>query len=201
MPMASTIAAMVEAVPMVMQVPGERLMPLSADMNSGRVISPARTASENFHTSVPEPMSLPRNLPFSIGPVETTTVGRSTLAAPIIWPGVVLSQPPSSTTPSIGLPRIDSSTSMASRLRNSMAVGRIWVSPSDMAGNSSGRPPASQTPRFTCSAMSRRPALQGVISDQVLQMPITGRPSNTSSGRPWLFIQLRWINPSRSSFP
>jgi hypothetical protein len=160
---------------MVMQVPGERLMPLSADMNSGRVISPARTASENFHTSVPEPMSLPRNLPFSIGPDETTMVGRSTLAAPIIWPGVVLSQPPSSTTPSIGLPRIDSSTSMASRLRNSMAVGRIWVSPRLMAGNSSGRPPASQTPRFTCSAMSRRPALQGVISDQVLQMPITGR--------------------------
>ena len=46
------------------------------------------------------------------------------------WPrpscsdGVVLSQPQSSTTPSIGLPRIDSSTSMLTRLRNSMAVGR-----------------------------------------------------------------------------
>ena len=183
-PSASTRLAMVEAVPMVMQTPWLRDMPLSADMKSARVISPARTASENFQTSVPEPMSLPRNLPFSIGPDDTTMVGRSTLAAPISWPGVVLSQPPKSTTPSMGLPRIDSSTSMAKRLRNSIAVGRIWVSPSDMAGNSSGKPPASQTPRLTCSARSRSPALQGVSSDQVLQMPITGRPSKASSGRP-----------------
>ena len=88
-------------------------------------------------------------------------VGRSTLAAPINWPGVVLSQPPSNTTASMGLPRIDSSTSMASRLRNNMAVGRICVSPNDMAGNSSGRPPASHTPRLTCSAMSRRCRVAG----------------------------------------
>ena len=39
-------------------------------------------------------------------------VGRSTLAAPISSDGVVLSQPTSSTTPSSGLARIDSSTSM-----------------------------------------------------------------------------------------
>ncbi len=192
---------MVEAVPMVLQVPWLRDMPLSAPMKSARVISPARTASENRHTSVPEPMSLPRNLPFSIGPDETTMAGRSTLAAPISWPGVVLSQPPSSTTPSMGLARIDSSTSMASRLRNSIAVGRIWVSGSDMAGNSIGRPPASQTPRFTCSARSRRWYWQVTSSDQVLQMPITGRPSKTWSGRPVPLIQLRWMNPSRSSLP
>ncbi len=199
--MASTRLDMVEAVPMVMHTPWLRDMPLSADMNSAMDISPARTASLNFHTSVPEPMSLPRNLPFSIGPEETTMVGRSTLAAPMSWPGVVLSQPPSSTTPSMGLARIDSSTSMASKLRNSMAVGRICVSPRLMAGNSAGRPPASHTPRFTCSARSRRWALQGVSSDQVLQMPITGRPSKASSGRPWFFIQLRWMKPSRSSLP
>jgi hypothetical protein len=78
---------------------------------------PARTSSEKRQTSVPDPMSRPRNFPFSIGPAETTMVGRSTLAAPISWPGVVLSQPPSSTTPSIGFPRIDSSTSIAKRLR------------------------------------------------------------------------------------
>ena len=100
----------------------------------------------------------------------------------MICPGVVLSQPPSSTTPSMGLPRIDSSTSIASKLRNSIAVGRIWVSPSDMAGNSSGSPPASHTPRFTYSASSRMCELHGVSSDQVLQMPITGRPSNASAG-------------------
>ena len=57
--------------------------------------------------------------------------------------GVVLSQPIRSTTPSIGLPRIDSSTSMLARLRNNMAVGLSCVSPSDITGNSSGNPPAS----------------------------------------------------------
>ena len=104
---------------------------------------PQRTSSLNFQTCVPEPMSWPRNLPFSIGPPDSTIVGRSTLAAPITQAGVVLSQPTSRTTPSIGLPRIDSSTSMLARLRNSIAVGRSCVSPSDITGNSSGKPPAS----------------------------------------------------------
>ncbi len=162
-----------------MQVPRERDMPASAWKKCSSLMVPARTSSEKRQTSVPEPMSLPRNLPFSIGPDDTTIVGKPTLAAPRIWPGVVLSQPPSSTTPSIGLARIDSSTSIASRLRNSIVVGRISVSPRDMAGNSSGRPPASQTPRFTYSAISRRCALHGVNSDQVLQIPMTGRPSKT----------------------
>ena len=57
--------------------------------------------------------------------------------------GVVLSQPVSSTTPSIGLARIDSSTSMLTRLRKSMDVGLRLVSPSDITGNSTGMPPAS----------------------------------------------------------
>ena len=34
----------------------------------------------------------------------------------------------------------------------------------------------------TNSAISRKCPLQGVISDHVLQMPMTGRPSNMSSG-------------------
>ena len=92
---------MVEAVPIVMQTPEERLIPVSAAMNSLRVISPALTSSEKRQTSVPDPMSLPLYFPLSIGPAETTIVGRSTLAAPISWPGVVLSQPPKRTTPSI----------------------------------------------------------------------------------------------------
>jgi len=33
--------------------------------------------------------------------------------------------------------------------------------------------------------------LQGVSSDQVLQMPITGRFSNKCRGNPWFFIQDR----------
>ena len=95
---------------------------------------------------VPEPMSVPRYLPDSIGPPETAMVGRSTLAAPIRSAGVVLSQPTSSTTPSSGLARIDSSTSMLARLRYIIAVGRSSVSPSDITGNSSGKPPASRMP-------------------------------------------------------
>ncbi|MNT47843.1 hypothetical protein D3C72_1845890 [compost metagenome] len=97
----------------------------------------------------------------------------------------------SSTTPSSGLPRMLSSTSMLARLRYSMAVGRRSVSPSDITGNSSGKPPASYTPIFTCSASVRKCELQGVSSLKVLQMPMTGRPSNWSCGTPLPFIQLR----------
>ena len=100
----------------------------------------------------------------------------STDAAPITIAGVVLSQPASSTTPSTGLPRIDSSTSMAIRLRSSMVVGWICASPSEITGNSSGTPPESQTPRLTNSASSWRCWLHGARSDAELQMPIIGLP-------------------------
>ena len=70
-------------------------------------------------------MSPPRYLPLSIGPPVTMIAGRSTLAAPMSCAGVVLSQPLSSTTPSMGFARIDSSTSMLIRLRNSIVVGRM----------------------------------------------------------------------------
>jgi hypothetical protein len=72
-----------------------------------------------------------------------------------------------------------------------MAVGRSSVSPSAIAGNSSGKPPACQTPRLTDSATRCRCTLHGASSDQVVAMPITGRPSNTSGVNPWLRIQLR----------
>src|SRR5215204_2006839 len=201
MPSDSTIAAIVEAVPITMQCPAERDIDASASMNCSRLMTPALTSSLNFQTSVPEPMSCPQYLPFSIGPPETTSAGTSQLAAPMTSDGVVLSHPHSSTTPSMGLARIDSSTSMLTRFRYSIAVGRMFDSPVDMTGNSTGRPPDSQTPRFTCSAMVRKCALQGVSSDQVLQMPMTGRPSKTSAGSPWLRIQLRWMNPSLSCLP
>jgi hypothetical protein len=45
-----------------------------------------------------------------------------------------------------------SSTSIAIRLRNSIVVGFISTSPSEIVGNSSGNPPADSTPRFTASA-------------------------------------------------
>lgn len=73
----------------------------------------------------------------------------STLAAAISSAGTVLSQPPSMTTPSMGLACICSSTSMAIRLRNIMLVGFIRISPSDIAVNWNGSPPASRMPLLT----------------------------------------------------
>ena len=189
-PSDSTIQAIVLAVPIVIQCPMLLLMQLSATSQSSWVILPVFISSSNFHTCVPEPIVCPLYLPFSMGPPGTTMVGNPTLAAPITVEGVVLSQPVNSTTPSIGFPRIDSSASILARLRKSMAVGFNNVSPKLMIGNSTGKPPASSTPRFTDSAISLKCALHGVNSLKVLQMPITGLPSNISVGIPWFFIQL-----------
>ena len=57
MPSASTMLAMVEAVPMVMQWPFDRAMQLSASKNSSVFISPARTCSVICQMPVPEPRS------------------------------------------------------------------------------------------------------------------------------------------------
>ena len=106
--------------------------------------------------------------------------------------GIVLSQPPSSTTPSIGLARSISSIDIAARLRQSIAVGFTCVSPSDITGSSSGMPPASQMPCFTDCATSVRCELHGVRSDAVLAIAMCGRPSNASAGRPRR-IHARWM--------
>src|SRR5262245_22618207 len=85
---------------------------------------------------------------------------------------------------------------MAIRFRNSIVVGFIRISPSDSVGNSSGNPPALQTPRLTASATCRRCALQLVSSDHELAMPITGRPSNIASLKPSAFRYERCMKPS-----
>src|SRR5262249_52893331 len=122
-------------------------------------------------------------------------------AAAISIAGVVLSQPHRSTTPSTGLARMDSSTSIAIRFRYSMAVGLISDSPSDIVGNSSGNPPACQTPRLTASARSRRCELHGASSEKLLAMPMTGRPSNTSGVNPSARTHERCRKPSRPGAP
>src|SRR5699024_1152957 len=142
-------------------------------------IRPALTSSESCQTTVPDPMSLPLCLPLSIGPPLTTMMGMSQDAAPISNTGVVLSHPTSSTTASTGLPRIASSTSILARLRVNIAVGLKVDSPLENTGNSTGKPPASSTPFLTCSASLRKWALQGVSSDQVLQIPMIGLPWNS----------------------
>ena len=84
-----------------------------------------------------------------------------------------------------------SSTSIAMRFLNSMVVGFMRISPSEMVGNSSGKPPDESTPRLTASATWRRWALQLVSSDQELAMPMTGRPSNITSLQPSAFSHER----------
>jgi hypothetical protein len=68
MPMASAIAVMVLAVPMVIQVPWLRAIPASMLSQSASVIVPARRSSQYFQASDPDPNILPFQLPRSIGP-------------------------------------------------------------------------------------------------------------------------------------
>ena len=171
---------MVDAVPITVQCPELRARQPSISLHSSSLRRPVRYRSNNFRPSVPAPSLRSRHWPLSMGPPGTMIAGISALAAPINCAGVVLSQPQSRTTASMGLARMDSSTSMAIRLRKSMEVGRMNISPSEMVGNSKGNPPAAHTPRFTASATCRRWALQLLSSLQELQMPITGLPSKTS---------------------
>jgi hypothetical protein len=102
MPSASAALVMVEAVPIVMQWPGERAMPCSISAQSASLILPARSSAQYFQTSLPEPSAPPRHEPRSIGPAGMKIAGRFIEIAPMSRPGVVLSQPPISTAPSAG---------------------------------------------------------------------------------------------------
>jgi hypothetical protein len=114
--------------------------------------------------------------PDSIGPAGTKIVGRSIEVAPISSPGVVLSHPPIRTAPSIGWERSSSSVSIARRFRYSIVVGFWKGSDSDMAGSSTGNPPADHTPRLTSSTRCLKCVWQGLRSLQVLMTAITGLP-------------------------
>ena len=116
-PSASVSDIIVAAVPIVMHVPNERAMPPSIWCQSSSVMSPARLSSQYFQLSVPEPSTSPCQFPRSIGPAGTAIAGTPAEIAPISSAGSVLSQPPSSTTPSIGWLRISSSVSIARKLR------------------------------------------------------------------------------------
>jgi hypothetical protein len=91
--------------------------------------------------------------------------------------GTVLSQPPTSTTASIGCARIISSTSTDMRLRNIIEVGLRNTSPSDTVGNSIGSAPAASTPRFTASISSGKCRWQLLKPLFESAIPTTGRAS------------------------
>ena len=65
---------------------------------------------------------------------------------------------------------------MARKLRYIMVVGFCIGSESDIAGIST-EPPACQTPRFHPSTRWRKCVWQGLMSDHVLMMAITGLPA------------------------
>ena len=116
-PSASAALVIVEAVPMVMQWPGERAIDSAMSCHCASVMLPARSSSQYFKLSLPLPRILPRQWALSIGPAGTKMHGSPMLNAPIRSPGVVLSQPPIRTAPSIGWARSTSSVSIARRLR------------------------------------------------------------------------------------
>ena len=58
-----------------------------------------------------------------------------------------------------------------------MVVGFCITSASDIAGISTGKPPACQTPRFTSSARCLKCVWQVLMSDQVLMIAMTGLPA------------------------
>ena len=101
-PSASTALIIVAAVPIVMQVPGERAIPCSRSSHCCWSMVPARSSDQPLNMSVPEPSVLPEALPLSIGPAGMKMNGRSIEIAPIASPGVVLSHPPMRTAPSTG---------------------------------------------------------------------------------------------------
>ena len=115
-PSASTAEVIVDAVPIVMQCPGEEAIACSTSSQSACVMFPARSSAQYFQTSDPEPKVSPRQCARSIGPQGTKMNGRPQDNAPMTSAGVVLSHPPSSTAASNGYDRRSSSVSRAEQV-------------------------------------------------------------------------------------
>ena len=70
-PSVSAIAVIVEAVPIVWHVPGERATPASTSCQSSCEIVPARNSFQYFIVCVPTPSGAPRQLPLNMKPAGT----------------------------------------------------------------------------------------------------------------------------------
>ena len=115
--------AMVLAVPITPQVPTDGTSRSFATSISSSLMRPPRNSPHSLRQSVQAPSTSPLKWPTSIGPTGSTMAGLSALAVAITCAGVVLSQPPISTTESTGSARIISSVSIAIRLRRNIEVG------------------------------------------------------------------------------
>jgi hypothetical protein len=148
MPNVSAMQAMVLAVPITAQVPAVTESCASISAISCALTEPARYLPQKLRQSVQAPKRCPRYRPVLIGPVTSWMAGTSADAAPISCAGTVLSQPPISTTASIGWAPIISSVSIAMRLRYIIEVGFRKTSPSDTVGNGRGKAPARNLFKF-----------------------------------------------------
>ncbi len=125
---------MVEAVPITAQVPAVvASLPSTSEISLSSTL-PARYCAQKRRQSVQAPSRSPRWRPVIIGPATSITAGRPAETAPINCAGTVLSQPPISTTASMGCARTISSVSIDIRLRNFRLVGLRNTSPSEMVG-------------------------------------------------------------------
>ncbi len=100
-------------------------------------------------------------------------------ASAIIPPGMFLSQPPMTTTPSIHWPftQVSMQSAITSREISENFMPSVPIDmPSEMVGvpNTCGLPPASLTAPIATSASFCRPELQGVMVEWPLAMPIIG---------------------------
>ena len=154
MPNASAREAIVLAVPITAQVPAVVARLPSTSWISSADTSPARYLAQKRRQSVQAPSRSPCQREVIIGPATSPIAGRLAEIAPISWAGTVLSQPPTSTTASIGWARIISSVSIAIRLRNIRLVGDRNTSPNEIVGKVKGSPPAARTPRLTAATSS-----------------------------------------------
>ena len=164
-------------------VPAERFIAASASWNSSSVISPARSCSLIEMMLVPEPIDLAAVDAAQLRSARDAD-GRQVGATP--RPSAAPAW--SCRSPSAARrrradgrgspPRRPSRRDCGTASRSAASSPRRARTPETRAEN---RRPRARRAR-TCSAMVRKCALQGVSSDQVLQMPITGRPSNWSCG-------------------
>jgi hypothetical protein len=135
-----------------------------------------------------------------MGPVMSWIAGTSALTAAISWAGTVLSQPPISTTASMGCARIISSVSIAMRLRRNMLVGLANDSWIEIVGKTMGSPPDSMAPRFTASINCGTFPWHGLKSLKVFVMPMIGR-SRASSEKPAALMNALRRNSEKPGSP
>ena len=199
MPSASARLFMVEAVPMVMQWPAERLMQHSASMNSAS----GHLAGPDGLGEAPDVGAGADRLALVLA-VQHRAAGEHDAPAcrrrrrPSGAPGGLVAAGHAGRRRRSGwrgsTPRRPWRRGCGTASRSGAGCSRRSRRPGTRAG--SRRPRRRRASRTRPARGSAR--CRGSGRRQVLQMPMTGRPSKRWSGKPWFFIQLRWMKPSLS---